>query len=273
MSISEGWFILLLVFSILAFPLGAYLSNPSQKKDTAIWFGVGFGLLLIWAWLTRAPNVASQMIPLPILSHLEGTASTPIFLFIMGLAWKQTRQIQEKRVIALAIVVCCLYFINGGVWMIQSTPAQTLAHEVGNPEVSQSDLYTCVPSSCAAALNTLGVPTSEAEMATLTRARPTNGSTLIRALEGVREKLKGTGYEAEIVQVTGDQLQSAPKPLLIILYEDTSIRHMVAVMGYRKGTFQLNDPAYGKSFRGRNAISNLYDGYAIVFNKKMVVDK
>ena len=84
--------------------------------------------------------------------------------------------------------------------MIQSTPRNAFGRQTSSGPVMQSQDYSCVPAACATALNQLGLPTTEAEMAELTQTRPGTGATLIRALAGLRERLAGTSFSVELVQ-------------------------------------------------------------------------
>ncbi|MEO0587988.1 MAG: hypothetical protein AAF078_10140, partial [Planctomycetota bacterium] len=106
----------------------------------------------------------------------------------------------RQRVMArCSAVVGMAFFVYGGLWMIQPVP--TLGGSSNVPgRALQSTEYTCVAAASATALDTLGIPASEMEMAELTGTRPAQGATLIRAYDGLRRKLEGTAYRPRLVR-------------------------------------------------------------------------
>ena len=160
---SVDWFIVIAVLSVLAFLLGRWI-GMSTRLRAGVWVALGLGVLATWTWLSSRPDVAIQAIPVGVLCYLEGTGGTPVFMLILGIAWSRCRIPRQKRVTVLAVVLGVFYFMTGGMWMLQTTPQSGFAQTIPGSAVMQSQDFSCVPASCATALNRLKIPTTESEM-------------------------------------------------------------------------------------------------------------
>ena len=213
MASSVGWFVMMAVASAACWWLGYRLGGGSRLRWISV-LTLTLALLGLWAWLQHHPSLAVEVFPLRLLSRIEGVAAVPPFMCIVGLAWRRSALRRQKRVVVLATVMGAVYFLQGGLWMLQSTPSVGFATTILPEGVRQSQEYSCVAAACATALTRIGVPTTEAEMARLTYTRPGTGSTLIRALEGVRERLGRLPVSCELLEPDYDDLASLPMPLI-----------------------------------------------------------
>ena len=217
--------------------------------------------MLGWAWLIHHPAVALEVLPLEMLSRVEGFGGVPGFMLILGIAWARSPLNRQRMVVAWAGVFGVVYFINGGLWLLQSTPSAVMGHTSGETYVLQSQDYSCVPAATATALNILGLPTSEAEMAAATDTRPGTGATVIRALRGLETRLNGTDLYPRLLEVDLIALRGMPLPMLTPLQFEPDRRHMVVIVSLRSNGVWLMDPmmglasydwaTFGEHFRGQ----------------------
>jgi predicted double-glycine peptidase len=264
--ISVLWFILLAAFSAGGFALGRRIAR-AEPWHGRLWLIAGMTLLGLWAWLFHRPDVAIRLIPVGVLSYLEGTAAAPIFMLILGIAWERSKNGRQKGVTAAAILVGVFYFMHGGLWMLQTTPVGGFTRSARANVVMQSSSFSCVPASCATALNLMGLPSTEAQMAELTQTRPNSGATLIRAVDGLRRRLNGSDVGVELVQSTYDQLTQMPKPALTALSFEPTRRHMVVVTRATDRGAWVIDPMDGTLWMPRSEFEPLYNGEVIVFRQ------
>ncbi len=222
--------------------------------------------MLVWCWLHYHPAVAVYVIPLSVLTKIEGVGSVPIFMLLLGLAWSRAKLPRQKRVISWAIMFGGVFFVNGALWMLQSTPEQSFAATVGEGEVvKQSQEYSCVPAACAQALDLLGVPTSEQQMAKLTHTRPGTGSTILRALDGLNKRLEHTPYTAELLEVTSEEVRQLPYPIVTpFRYEPTRL-HMVTVTRTTPTSVMVADPIEGNMSMTWATFEEVFGGQVLVF--------
>lgn len=266
MSPSAGWFVILASMACLCFAAGEWVGRGSNR-NTRLCVGTGLLLLFAWTWLSRNPAVAVQVIPVGVLRYLEGVGSVPVFMLIVGVAWSRSRLRRQRRLVSLAAALGAIFFLQGGMWMIQSTPSSVMGHTIGVGPVMQSQEFTCVPAACATALNVMGVGTTEAEMAELTQTRAGTGATLIRAMDGLNRRLAGAGITAEMVEPTYDELRMLPMPALTPLHLEPTRRHMIVIVKLNERQVWIVDPLNGYAALERDEFERVYESQALVFNR------
>ncbi len=268
MDASIYWFIAILGVSALSLMLGLHLGR-GPKSHGRIGLIIGVVLLGLWAWLMKNPAVALEIIPLQVLSRIEGTAAVPVFFAVVGIAWSRSRLSRQRRLVAWAFVLGAIYLIQGGAWMLQSTPSVGFAQTIKRDQpVRQSQEYSCVPAACATALNILGYYTTEAEMARLTYTRPGTGSTIIRAMDGLSRRLAGSGYEVKLLQPSYEELRRLPMPALTPLQLESTRRHMVTILSVDPDWVEFSDPVEGEMSLPRDVFEHYYVGQVLVFQRQ-----
>jgi len=262
---STVWFVM--VFSAAAMAAAAGMKvgrGPVAAWRCTLVFAVG--AMFAWAWLVRRPDVAVQLIPVGVLSKIEGVAAVPVFMLMIGIAWTRSRQTRQRSVVATAAALGLLYFVQGGLWMLQPVPTTGLTSTASASPIMQSRDDTCVAAASATTLGLLGVETTEAEMAGLTDTRAGGGSTTVRALHGLRRRLAGTGVRAELVAADYDALRSMPMPVMTPVERDPGRYHMVTLINIGRTGLQVLDPASGFLYIDRASFDATYTGRVIVFD-------
>lgn len=269
MQDSSAWFACLALTAGMGWLLGWWLGRGSSVR-TRLTLGIGFVLLLAWAALQRRPDLSVQIIPPRWMTYLEGTAAVPLFMLILGVAWSRARLPRQKRLTLLGCALGIVFFLQGGLWMVQTTPRAGLAQQQEDAMVFQSQDFTCVPAACATALGLLGVTTSEAEMAQYTRARPGTGSTLIRAVDGLeRRLLRRPDLAVHVVGADYEALLFQPMPALTLVgLGGQRYRHMVTLLEVQPAGVVLADPLLGVRAMERQPFEDMYGGQVIVFSRR-----
>jgi len=258
------WFVCIASLSSLAWAGGYYLGKQSAALARTTLY-IGLSLMLAWCWLHYHPAVAVKLIPLPVLTRLEGVGGVPIFMLLLGLAWSRAKLPRQKRAIRWAIVLGWLFFLNGGLWMLQSTPHQSFAGTVAGETVLQSQEYSCVPAACTQALNILGVLSTEQQMAELTQTRPGTGSTMLRAMQGLQERLSNSDYTVELVETDVEGLRDMPFPVLTPVRYEPAQLHMVTLTRANDHTVHYIDPVDGSMSMSYSTFETVYGGRVLVF--------
>lgn len=259
-----SWFISIASVCSLAWAGGYYLGRRSAATARATLIA-GLACMGIWTWLTYHPAVAVVLIPLPILSSIEGVGSVPFFMLLLGLAWSKARIPRQKRLITWAIMFGAVFFLNGGLWMLQSTPEAGFAGTIDDSTVMQSQDYSCVAAASAQTLNLLGIKTSERQMALLTQTRPGTGSTTLRAMYGLNQRLKHSDYEVELLEISLDDLAQLPFPLMTPLQYEPTRRHMVTIKDVSKDVLYVLDPVDGEVMISWETMDKVFTGEVLVF--------
>ncbi|MEM1107384.1 MAG: cysteine peptidase family C39 domain-containing protein [Planctomycetota bacterium] len=263
-SDSVNWFIGTAFVALLAWLIGVTLGRRSPLSGyVAIALGVVF--MLAWGWLIRNPATAVAVIPVGVLSRLEGVGGVPFFMLILGAAWARSNAPRQRALIGWAMMFGAIYFVNGGMWMLQRTPTAVMGQSIVPHEIRQSQDYSCVPAACATALNLIGVPTTEMQMADLTQTRPGTGATMIRALDGLNKRLKAAPFRPELREPSLEELTDIPLPMLTPLQFETTRRHMVVLTRFTSNGVWVLDPMDGYAFYSFADLRPFYRNQVITF--------
>ena len=268
MEASVGWFIVQAALMFPAWALGYRLGRGPRYRAAGAAL-LGLGGLLLWAWLLHHPSVSLRIIPASVMRYLEGTAAAPIFMAVIGVATACGRRPSQKRMAGLASCLALVYFLYGGMWMLQSTPQVGLAETIERDTlVLQSQNFTCVPAACATALNLIGLPTSEAQMVHLTETRWGRGATLIRALNGVNHRLEqfpSLRIVAQVCEPTYEQLQVVSLPAVTPVRFEATQHHMVVLTDIGLQGAWVADPGEGMLFMSHEELQGAYTGKVVTF--------
>lgn len=269
MDYSVYWFAALASLGMLGLSGGMWLgrTHPRMARMT---MGVSVFMLIAWAWLFHYPSVAVEIIPAVAQNYLEGTAGVPVCLLVLGIAYARSTRAPQRRACGLAMLFAMLYFVNGGMWMLQATPRVGFAGNGEGRIVYQSHEFSCVPAACATALNLIDIPTTETEMAQLTQTRPGTGATLIRARNGLAKRLENTAYEPVLLQPDSEALKHLPSPFLTPIRVDSTRRylHMVVVVNCSGHHVIVIDPTEGPHTMAWDKFAEKYTGQVVVFDKR-----
>ena len=275
MEADTWWFMWQAVVSGVAL-LGGLRIGRGPRRRATIASVLAFMLMGVWLWLQRHPAVAVHAFPVQLFSYFEGTGAVPFFMFNMGIAWRCSAGSRQRRVVALAVCLGAVYFVNGGIWMLQATPRSLLANDSDGDVTMQSSDFSCVAAACATVLNKLaepdasGIPslrTTESEMAILTRTRPGFGATIVRALEGLNYKLEPTPMRAVLLEVSYEQLQALAMPAVTPLQLGMTRHHMVVLREVNADHVEMFDPQNGDVTMMREDFEATFSHQVIAFER------
>ncbi len=135
--------------------------------------------------------------------------------------------------------------------------------------VLQSTSSDCGPAALATLLKVyLGIPTTEAEMVTLTKSKPQFGTTLLELELAATQK----GCQADSFRMDWKTLQAqlASYPLPLIVRTQNPEPHFSVLLAVKDGTVYMADPATGhvmlseKAFLKRWLVPKEDTGYAFI---------
>ena len=272
MSGTAVWFVLAALLTMAGWLVGRAMGRGGAVR-AAVGAALAMGGMFGWAWLIRRPSIAVEIIPVGVLSRVEGVAAVPLFAAVLGVAWSRCRCGRQRVVVGWAMVLGAIYFHNGGGWLLQPTPSSVMGQTFQTQPVQQSQDYSCVPAACATALNLLGVSTTEAQMADLTQVREGRGATLIRALDGLGQRLVGTGITVHLIEPTVHELSSLPMPAVTPLQFEPSRQHMVTLTRVSPQGVWFLDPMSGYDFLPLDRFAGVYRNQLLVFQRAHAPDR
>jgi hypothetical protein len=261
------WFIGLLGLASCSFALGWWIGKqPKWAAQTAILVLVG---LIALAALPRfRPALAAEFISLSLLVRFEGLFGVFPWMVLVGVLSSSKLSSQLRRTTPLLLIMGVLYFLYGGIWMILPTI------DIDEPEqrsqagvTMQSRHDSCVPSACATAVRRFGISTSEAHMCEIVQAKPSRGSTLVRAAWGLRKFLEPHDVDVAVEDLSIDEVVARSKrnrPILITVKSSLVADHMIAVLGtYGEHALIANPSPFGREGRFKPVPIHLDEGLEV----------
>ncbi|MCK4872956.1 MAG: hypothetical protein KAS72_09545 [Phycisphaerales bacterium] len=255
MSESVFWFCGQIVFALAMLAVGCKLGKVGGRA--AVIAMVASVILLVgWSLRLLQPTLYFNIVPLDILVYIEGTANVPAFMLFIGLVWKHRTDKRAQRAGPPLIALALVYFLWNALWMIlpyplgkQSIQDPYIHAAAHGGVIMQYSSDACVAAAAATAMLAHGIdqPINEAEMIRLTDTRVTRGSTVIRAVRGLRTHLADTEIQVDLVKLDADaaaNLATLSLPILAPLKSGIGSLHMVVIYGHppdREDVFQPDD--------------------------------
>ncbi len=262
------WFLGVGVLTAAGWVLGLRIGRRCSHTRGRCAIVAGLVLIMLWAWLIRHPAWAVQVIPVRVLSRVEGIGGVPIFMCVLGIAWGRSVLPRQRHVITWAIMLGAIHFVNGGRWLLQETPSAVMGQTVEARLTRQSQDYSCVPAACATVLNLLNLPSTEVQMAELTLTRPGSGATIVRALDGLEQRLAQTRWRAHLLEPDLEDLARLPLPAITPLQFEPSRRHMVVITQIDTAGIWLMDPSEGYLYFSIEEFRPVFRHQVIVFRPR-----
>lgn len=168
-----------------------------------------------------------------------------IVFFVIALPFMTNKG--TKRAITIFLVfIIAISAIDQISYLIPSNNSNIRGEIAGNGICLQSTSYTCGAASLATFLNIYDVKTTEIEMAKLARVRPFMGTSALGVYWALRHKLEETSFGSKIKNISFDELKQFDKPSIITTKLTFLVDHVIVVLGYEDGKFNIIDPLSGK---------------------------
>jgi predicted double-glycine peptidase len=259
---SITWFVLLMLVTLALAWLGQRAAQLPGRGAGVVGIA-GLLTLMVLSYLGHHAALMLHVLPLHVVQYLEGTVGLPVLGLVLALAWSKSTCLRQRVVVGAGTAVAVLVFLYSSAWMILPAPRATFSQEVATLDTRQSTEYSCVAAASAIALGQLGLPTSEDQMAQLTRTRPMTGASVIRAAWALNHRLQGAGVDARVIRGNWQTLAHLPMPALCTLQFDRRRVHMVTVLEVRENYALIVDPNDGQIWFPRGAFEMHSDGAII----------
>ncbi|HYE02148.1 MAG TPA: cysteine peptidase family C39 domain-containing protein [Phycisphaerales bacterium] len=232
---------------------------------------LAFAAMLAWPLMRFFPGAAIGVLGAPTVACLELTGLAIPAALLFSVAGAQLPRASDRRALRLLLVVCAVYFLKAGWWMVAPVVGIGGVPDLGPTRFErgvcrQTTGYTCVASSLVTALRAHGIDAQESEMARLSRTQVGGGATDSRALWALQEKLAGTGLAARYAALDRAGLVAVPKPCLVQLNWGFFTSHMVPVLAADEWHVTIGDPLAGRRTVSWETFLREWKGQAIVID-------
>jgi len=241
-----------LTFFIIQIVLGAamiLLGRKLGRMRPRVWKPVAVLATLIslaWPLMRVFPEVFLGIFGARVVMYVEVTGMVPLVVLVFSIAALQQKRRRERRLASLLVLVCALYFVRSGLWMVRPPVPDLGETKIQHGVCIQSTGYTCVAASLVTLLHHHGIEATETEMARLCHTEVNGGATDSRAIRALEKKLAGRPFEIRYERMDYARLREIDMPCMVSTKFGFYINHMIPVLAADEETVMLGDPLTGR---------------------------
>lgn len=240
------WFALQALAAAAAAVVGFRIARarPAVWKPAAI---VATALMLLWPLMRVFPAAALSALGAGVVIFIEVTGIVIPAAMLFALASGVVKRPRERRALLLLLVVCGLYFVRSGLWMVRPPVPDLDTAPYADGVCLQSTGYTCVAASLVTLLHAHGIEATEAEMARLSYTEVGNGATDSRAVYALQRKLRRLPIEVRYERgMSYERLLELGRPCVVPIKWGYYCSHMVPFLDADAEAVTLGDPLTGR---------------------------
>ena len=267
---SVSWFSAQLAVGIMLFVLGRLV----VRARPPVWKTVATGatvVALAWPLMRWYPGWFLDLLGARVLMYIEVTGMIPSVILLFTIAAAQVRRMPQRRLSVLLVLVCGLYFVRSGLWMVREPIPDLGKTRINQGVCMQSTHYTCVAASLVTLLYAYGIEATETEMARLCYTEVDRGATDTRAISALEKKLDGREYEICYEMMDYDRLRQVHLPCLVSTDFAFFISHMTPVLSAGDEEVVLGDPLTGRRALSTADFKDVWQGRGIYLRRSGVV--
>ena len=227
--------------------VGRLIISHFSKRTQKVIMLVCVAFITSFVFLVRTPFF------IYLLSFFEGSVFLynswffwfAIVFFVTALPF-MTNKGTKRAVTIFLVFIIAISTIDQISYLIPLDNSNIRGEIAGNGICLQSTSYTCGAASLATFLNIYDVKTTEIEMAKLSRSRPFMGTNALGVYHALRHKLEGSSFDPKIKSISFEELKQFDKPSIITTKLTFLVDHVIVVLGYEDGKFNIIDPLSGK---------------------------
>lgn len=229
--------------------LGMWAGTRVARQPASIWKPVAILATLAtlaWPFTRFFPTYGLRVLGAGVMVFTEGVGVVIPAAALFSIAACHCKTASERRMIRLLLVVCLMFFVKTGLWMVRPEVPLLGPTKWWNRQVCmQSTGYTCVAASLVTLLHAHGIDATEAEMARLSFTEVNGGTTDTRAVYALQRKLSGLPVEPHYAVMDYEQLRRTVMPCVVAIDWGYFVSHMVPVLRADAKEVVLGDPLSG----------------------------
>jgi predicted double-glycine peptidase len=174
---------------------------------------------------------------------------------------------RNRRAVLIAVAVMVVVVVQQTSWHLGRPDIYAYEGKMVDGVCHQTSPETCGAASMVTLLNTMGVQTTEGEMARLSMTAPRKGLSPHQAAYGLKTKLGRQGRPAHIAVMAPDlkDLRNLPGPFLVGIKFSSLENHMICVLQTTCSALVVGDPlSFGRKYWTWEEFEKKWSGVVIV---------
>jgi predicted double-glycine peptidase len=266
-----------IILTVIACIMAAVAFLPFSKDKSngqrKLFIGAALSLIPIIAKVTFSifPLLEVRIMPIGIYAVVQREFWLPFavlfFAFASHLVSSRYRKGNLIMVMMLVLVVA-----QQSSWHLSKPDIYDYKGTIVEGVCRQTSNETCGAASMVTLLNSIGIETTEGEMAKLSMTAPNFGLTPHQAAYGLKRKLRQIGRSERIAIKTPElkNLRDLPKPFLAGIRFSVRTNHMVCVIETAKNDLVIGDPiSSGRKTWSWRQFDKVWSGFVIVCQKNV----
>ena len=267
------YFFIILTVLACAMATIAFLPFSRNKADHRKKFLIGavLSLIPIIAKMTFSifPLLEARIMPVDVYAVIQRDFWLP-FAVLFFASSSHLVPSRYRRSILIIVVMLVLVVAQQSSWHLGKPEIYNYKGTIVKGVCRQTSYETCGAASMVTLLNSIGIPTTEGEMARLSMTAPRIGLSPQGAAYGLRKKLGQLGRSEHVAIKVPDlnDLHELPKPFLAGIKFSTWTNHMVCVLETTQKYLIVGDPiSVGRKKWSWTNFSKKWSGVVIVCHK------
>jgi hypothetical protein len=266
------FFIILTVTACLMAAV-AFLPFSKHKPDCRkkLFVGAALSLIPIIAKMTFAifPLLEARIMPIDVYAAIQKEFWLPFAVLFFAFASHLVPS-RNRRAVLIIVIMLVLVVAQQSSWHIRKPDMYDYKGTIVDGVCRQTSYETCGAASMVTLLNSIGILTTEGEMARLSMTAPGRGLSIHQAAYGLKRKFEQLG-RSEHVAIKVPKLKDIhdlPKPFLAGIRFSLRTNHMICVLETSKDALVVGDPiSSGRKTWSWRKFDEVWSGSVIVYDK------
>lgn len=189
------------------------------------------------------PLLEARIMPVEIYPVIQNEFWLPFSILFFAFA-SHIVPYKNRKGVLIIVIILLLVVAQQTFWHLQKPAIYDYKGKMTGGVCQQTSFDTCGAASMVTMLNTIGVQTSEGEMARLSLTVPGKGLSPHQAAYALRKKLRQIGRRenAELRVTELENIHQLPKPFLAGIRFSLWTNHMICVLETKQENLVIGDP-------------------------------
>jgi predicted double-glycine peptidase len=243
--------------------------TPERRKK--LFIGAALSLIPIMAKMTFSifPMLEARIMPIDVYAAIQNEFWLPFAVLFFAIASHLVPS-RNRKAVLIIVIMLVLVVAQQSSWHLRKPDMYEYKGTIVDGVCRQTSYETCGAASMVTLLNSIGIPTTEGEMAKLSMTAPGRGLSIHQAAYGLKRKLGQLGRSEQVAIEVPElmDLHNLPKPLRAGIRFSLRTNHMICVLETTKDALVVGDPiSSGRKTWSWRQFDEVWSGIVIICHK------